>query len=689
MAGEQYAKISIKAALSRLDSTREEQTRLLRFTLAGQVESIQGGAGPTQFLVPDPDTTGVGDEYALQAIKNLLAVLRGRIGVKGLPYVVSEPRLAGTMQETVSAFGHAVTFTVPLIEFDITATDYGRRYNLDFSAPQNAGWSSFGWTITQVLGNISPITATAAVTPATVFGRADGAIDVTGTATDIYVGAFFGYTWDDGFYGASRTQLRAGTYGCTVAYMGASTRVVVEVKSAPQLVVQVTNTPNSITLLVSGGVAPYTVRWDDGDVTLARTNLPEATYHYLVTDAHGATGEGDVVLSFNSRYWFSGNPVTLSLDAGPAYRADPTTKPGLGFVCQVWVERAYLSGTFEQVGQELEQPADAGGRTTFEVQELLEPFVAPLVPVPHQPDVQRQDGAFCRFFLRYFERTAAGDGTSTTVATNYLLHGGLGYTEAATGTWFNGYQKQRLPFLTWEPTTKKVLPDQPEYLFFMVPAVNLAGFSYRLRLRWADGATTDLRVADRTGLLRYEVFCLPAGPVQLDLPAREAAAGQLVVSYTLDVLDDTGAPLSEARTFVLDRRPCPVRRYFLYANSLGGWNTLVCRGRAARELATKTSSSENARAAGYDPLRGDYSTSRRTGLPVLKCYTGARSAAQLAADADFMLSERVLLLEADRYLAGQVKDRTFTPYDEDETRRVVQFDFELPRERYHTPALTL
>jgi hypothetical protein len=49
----------------------------------------------------------------------------------------------------------------------------------------------------------------------------------------------------------------------------------------------------------------------------------------------------------------------------------------------------------------------------------------------------------------------------------------------------------------------------------------------------------------------------------------------------------------------------------------------------------------------------------------------------------------VLLLDGGRYQPGQVKDRTYVPYDEEETRRVVQFDFELPRERFHTPHLSL
>ena len=676
MAGERYASITIQAALSHNDNQRGNQTTALHFTLARQVITVRRGGQAGEFVVPDPDSVGEG--YALQAVQNMLAALGGRIFALGLPYSLSAARQNGTTPDP-----NQDGATIPLIEFDITATDYGRTLDIDFSYDYNVGW-----TVLQRTTNVTPVQATATVVDAGIFGTATGSIELSPSGGE---SGLFLYTWDDGATTQRRPNLPAGTYPVTVRDLGsvASVRLVPEVKQDPQLVVQVSNTANAITLTASGGVAPYTYSWADGAGTAARTDLPAGTYPYVVTDAHGATLSGKVVLSAEGRYWFAGNPITLSLDAGQAYRDAPTTKPGLSFVCQVWVEPVYLSGTFEPVGQALEQPADRAGRTTFEVQELLEPFVAPVLPGVGQAEVQRQDGAFRRFFLRYFERTSAGDGTATTVTTNYLLAGGLGYAEAALGTWFNGYQQARLPFLTWEPAEKKVLPDQPEFLYFMVPRANLARFYYRARLDWADGTYTDVLLAERGALRRYEVFCLPCGPAQIGLAAREAAQGQAVVRYVIQVVDETYAPLTEERTFVPDRRPCPVRRYFLYVNSLGGWNTLVCRGRASKELATKTSASENARAAGYDPLRGDFTTSRRTGAPVLKCYTGPRSAAQLAADADFMLSERVLLLENGRYLPGQVKDRTYVPYDEDETRRVVQFDFELPRERYHTPALTL
>lgn len=670
-----YATLTLRAGWSWNDSIRAQQTEQLQLRLAGFTYTYQRGGGATQYVVPDPDDLSTQREFVLQGVKNLVSLIRATIQAKGLFYTVSDPRDVGD-DATHGGYDNGNNAAWPLVEFDITASVYDPAYDLLFSNPSVYQ----GWTVVASQTTIKPVLVFESEhTNATIYGSATGHVVVSadGNASP------YTWQWSDGATGFERSQLKAGTYlGTVTDGWGESAQLTVVITSDARLEVQVNAGADSVELVPRGGVPPYAFAWLDGPTDARRTGLPDGRYHCVVSDAHGASRDVEVVIARSTRYWFSGNPITLPLVA--------TAPDTVAFGCEVYVEPVYLSGDFVLAGQALEQPVDATGATVFEVQELLEPYVAPPLPplLGASPAPVRQEGLFRRFFLKHYERSATGAGLATTVQTNYLVHGGLGFEQAATGAWFAGYQANHRPFLTWEPAAKKVLPDQPEYLYFQLLEEAVASFSVQLRLLLADGSTSLQAAASGPAAVRNEIFCLPAGPLQLGLAALEAAAGQLTRAYELTVLGPGGQALSETRRFTLDRRPCPARRYFLYANSLGGWNTLLCRGRATRELATKTSAADNALPAGYDPLRGASTINRRTGLTTLKGYTGPRSAAQLLADQDFLLSERVLLLEQGRYLAGQVKDKTVTVSDEDATRRVVQFDYELPRERYYTPLLT-
>lgn len=52
----------------------------------------------------------------------------------------------------------------------------------------------------------------------------------------------------------------------------------------------------NIALFISGGKAPYTVLWQDGNTDLMRTGLTYGTYAYLVKDSKGYQCEGTVCL---------------------------------------------------------------------------------------------------------------------------------------------------------------------------------------------------------------------------------------------------------------------------------------------------------------------------------------------------------------------------------------------------------
>ena len=599
--------------------------------------------------------------------------------------------LVNNIGARLQAAGHAADYTLSLSapptnppEVVITATSYYSAFNF-----QPTTGAAVGFVVTEVerLDGIKPVYITPSVNSAVCFGSSTGSITLSVSNYTLEPSGPYTYLWDDGVTTPNRSNLPAGSYLVTVTdASGAYAVATIVVGQGAAVGVAIGRTGSDLTTTVTGGVAPYAYQWADGPTTAGRTGvLPGVTYSVVVTDARGCSKAASLRFEL-LRYWFSGNAIPLTLDAGDDYRADPTTKPELRFGCEVYVEPDYLSGDFVRVGPVLEQPADATGRTTFEVQELLEPYVEHHLPAPNQPDVRLATGLFRRFYLRHYEITTAGPGAAVTLYDNYLVRGGLGFAEAAAGRWFDSYQNAVLPFFTWEPTTKRVLPDQPEYLYGMVPRADMTELRYRLRLRFSDGSTADVLHTVLSDVLRFEVYCLPAGFQQLMLAEYENAARQ-VRAWEVAVLDQDDQPASETRTYVLDRRPAPQRRYFHYANSLGGLNTLCDRGRGQRTLATATLQTEMQLSAGYDAVAGDVRIDRKTGQPVLKCSAGVRDAAQQLADQDFALSERVLLLDAGQYVAGTVKDRTFTAADGNETRRVLEFDFELPKERFYTPTL--
>lgn len=517
------------------------------------------------------------------------------------------------------------------------------------------------------------------------FGGKTGLIDLTVSGPD---GAYT-YLWNDGVTTLDRGALSAGDYSVTVTHeSGAFLTEEFTIEQNSRLEVEIRQQGNSVELLVTGGVEPYTFEWSDGGVTMTRNDLPGGTTTCRVLDSLGCSTEVNVTIA-TSRFYFSHDPIVLKLDAGQAYRDDPSTKPDLSFVCEVFVERYYLSGNFELAGQAQEQPADRNGRTVFEVQELLEPFVQPMLPVldQYRNVVVRAQSNFCRFYLRYRERTADGLADTAESVISYLVYGGLSFEEASRGTFFNGYFQSRKPFLTWEPTTKTVLPHQPEYLYYLVYSPDITTIYRQVRVYFQDNTTETFRDGGYEGVLAYEVYLFPYSYEALDL-ARFETAERRIVKWEVWVADQDEVTVSETRTYVLSRRYQHTPRFFWYVNSLGGVNTLPAFGRAELQLATKTTSSAKPRVAGYDAASGDVEVDRKTGLPTLKVYVAARSKAQMQADQDFMLSPRVVLYDQDRLQAGTVKDKTYTPLDEDETRRVLQFDFELPRQRHYTPRLS-
>ncbi len=114
--------------------------------------------------------------------------------------------------------------------------------------------------------------------------------DILGIETESVV-------WDNGMTGSTIDSLQAGTYSYDyLSVSGCSTSGSVEIIDPSELVLLSTMTPadegqanGSITLLIFGGAAPYTVGLDGETVSTTIDNLEAGTYPLVVTDSNGCS----------------------------------------------------------------------------------------------------------------------------------------------------------------------------------------------------------------------------------------------------------------------------------------------------------------------------------------------------------------------------------------------------------------
>lgn len=114
------------------------------------------------------------------------------------------------------------------------------------------------------------------------------------------------YQWSNGSTSATLSNVAAGTYSLTVTLGNTCTiteSVTIPSANSNMNVTFQTQQPScsgsngEITVVVDGGVAPFTYQWSNGATTSTIQGLAPGTYEVLVTDANGCTQIGQTTLT--------------------------------------------------------------------------------------------------------------------------------------------------------------------------------------------------------------------------------------------------------------------------------------------------------------------------------------------------------------------------------------------------------
>ena len=161
---------------------------------------------------------------------------------------------------------------------------------------------------------LTGLTQTASQVDVLCFGSATGSatVDVTGGT------APYTYLWNDGQTAAMATGLAAGDYdvtitddnGCTLQHLFTIAEPTAPLSLTPNTtqvdVLCFGDASGSATVAVTGGTAPYTYLWNDGQTTQTITELVAGTYDVTITDDNGC------ILQHSFTIAEPGTPLTSS-----------------------------------------------------------------------------------------------------------------------------------------------------------------------------------------------------------------------------------------------------------------------------------------------------------------------------------------------------------------------------------------
>lgn len=472
------------------------------------------------------------------------------------------------------------------------------------------------------------------------------------------------YSWQDGGSGQTRNNLPAGIHNLTVEdASGFKKDFQFTLDQPDSLVINVNISGASITLDVEGGTAPYNYAWADGPTTKDRSGLAAGNYQVTVTDDNGCISIEDIIIE-DYDFLFADNLIDLDVSA-----VDPETKPNLSFRADIFVEKVYLSTNFDQV-LSVEQPADDSGQTIFQVQEIVKGFLSSDLPDLTQSQVALSN-SFRRFYLQYNEKY--GDPPahypSNIVNTRYAAVGGLNEHEFAKQVFFTDYLPTIKPFLSWWPSalTKPVYPGQYEYLYFPVISLAQTELKVKVKVLYDDNATEVITPFNNvTNLNRNEIYKIPLSNSALGL----YQLAKTVVQYDVWIEDQDDKVVSEVRSYrVVGSRL--FFRQFLYENSLGAFDTLICTHEAKGKLKVKSNEITKTLLPGYAVSDGSVEVLEKAGYPEVKLgiYKSNQEAEHLQ---DFALSRKVYEVRKGYLIPVKIK---CNPEFLNEDDSVNEFDF--------------
>jgi hypothetical protein len=361
----------------------------------------------------------------------------------------------------------------------------------------------------------------------------------------------------------------------------------------------------------------FRLLWSNGDITFTASSLPNDSGTQFPTGSGDEAHVRDIIdaleenpyiaADFDLAYALNGSNPSMALTAkktGAIYNIITATatpisvdaavagvtlarKPNFKLHVQLWLK---VAGDFINVFTEnIELSLPITGASKIDISDILDTY---LLDISDKPDLAAVTWQACNnSLLEYYIKFGPYYGAQPTVkkltktASYFVNLGGLA-VQAAVGQTMEGYLRpagddSKTLCLRQGSKNKTVRIDEPEVLYW----VNLTGAAINIKLRielfMTDGSASVVYHLLPFAALAYTKYYVSVNYAFLGI-ASNIPTGKTCGYYSVRVVSDTDVYLSATYNYQIDvHREWPY--YFIFKNSLGGWQTLYTYGKASPE----------------------------------------------------------------------------------------------------------
>lgn len=273
----------------------------------------------------------------------------------------------------------------------------------------------------------------------------------------------------------------------------------------------------------------------------------------------------------------SRNPIPVYLQADPLW----ASKTDYHFKVILQDEKVFRSGSLTTLSTTRVTP-DVNGRVTIDLSPTLESLVSHEPPAFPAPIYVTNLAA--NMVRRYSLSIQEWSNGAITDARNYpfrlIANAGMGHRSQVS---YFTYTHNNRNFLTHQPRVKKVTQVQPEWLYYMIPiGVSLTNIKAKIE-PITTGGLSAVSYSDPVAATIWDVAIFPVGYKQLRLNDDTITGWRVSIEAVGGASD--GQVISEVMEYKLDCECNPLDRYFVFENSLGGYDSIRLRGKADTEMA--------------------------------------------------------------------------------------------------------